>query len=307
MYNAQRNCVTSPHVAVRRKAVAAVNRELEQRFGFRVVRIKDEEELPPPVEVPEEPKVMVPIRRPSDPRDRLVQRPCFLLSSVRSGSTLSRVILNSHSQIHSPHEMHFRRTQVIAYTQPVQQALEHFDLNERDLEHLLWDRMLHRELTLSGKSVLVEKTPSNVFVADRLAIAWPKAKFIYLIRHPWSIAQSWHEGDPENRPIGRAVRHTLNYMEYLEKARNKRAGLTIRYEDLTGEPVKQTQLICEFLGLEWEPGMLEYGKQDHGDFKKGIGDWKDKIKTGTIQPGRPLPDITDVPVELRPMVERWGY
>ncbi len=109
MYNAQRNCVTSPHVAVRRKAVAAVNRELEQRFGFRVVRIKDEEEVPP-VEVPEEPKVMIPIRRPSDPRDRLVQRPCFLLSSVRSGSTLSRVILNSHSQIHSPHEMHFRRT-----------------------------------------------------------------------------------------------------------------------------------------------------------------------------------------------------
>src|SRR5689334_24043760 len=135
MYNAQRNCVTSAHVAVRRKAVAAVNRELEQRFGFRVVRIKDEEEEPPPppVEVPEEPKAMIPIRRPSDPRDRLVQRPCFLLSSVRSGSTLSRVILNSHSQIHSPHEMHFRRTQVIAYTQPVQQALEHFDLNERDL------------------------------------------------------------------------------------------------------------------------------------------------------------------------------
>ncbi|MBT0773610.1 sulfotransferase [Kineosporia sp. J2-2] len=294
-------------MAQRRKVVAAVNRELEQRFGFRVVRIKEDEapeEVPPPVEAP---KPRIPVRRPADPRDRLVQRPVFLLSSVRSGSTLSRVILNSHSQIHSPHEMHFRRTQVIAYTEPVQQALEHLDLNERDLEHLLWDRMLHRELVQSGKSVLVEKTPSNVFVADRLATAWPKAKFIYLIRHPWSIAQSWHEGDPEKRPLKKAIHHTLNYMEYLEKARNKRAGLTLRYEDLTSEPAKQTQLICEFLGLEWEPGMLEYGKQDHGGFVKGIGDWKDKIKTGTIQQGRPLPDISDVPVELRPMCERWGY
>ncbi|GLY31401.1 sulfotransferase family protein [Kineosporia sp. NBRC 101731] len=306
MYNAQRNCVTSARVAQRRKVVAAVNRELEERFGFRVVRIKEEDEAP--VEVVEEPKAArVPVRRPSDPRDRLVQRPVFVLSSVRSGSTLLRVILNSHSQIHAPHEMHFRRTQVIAYTTPVQQALEQVDLNERDLEHLLWDRLLHRELTMSGKSVLVEKTPSNVFVADRLATAWPKGKFIYLIRHPWSIAQSWHEGDPERRPVKMAITHTLNYMEYLERARNKRTGLTLRYEDLTSDPVKQTQAICEFLGLEWEPAMLEYGKKDHGDFVKGIGDWKDKIRTGTVQQGRPLPDLSDVPVELRPMVERWGY
>ncbi len=200
MHNAQRNCVTSLRVAQRRKVVAAVNRELEQRFGFRVVKIQDESDAPPEPVV-EEPKAKrVPVRRPSDPRDRLLQRPVFVLSSVRSGSTLLRVVLNSHSQIHAPHEMHFRRIQVSAYTEPVQQALEHADINERDLEHLLWDRLLHRELTLSGKSVLVEKTPSNVFVADRLATAWPRAKFVYLIRHPWSIAQSWHEATRSGVP-----------------------------------------------------------------------------------------------------------
>src|SRR5215210_7162792 len=42
------------------------------------------------------------------PGDRLVSRPTFILSSVRSGSTLVRVLLNSHSRIHAPQELHLR-------------------------------------------------------------------------------------------------------------------------------------------------------------------------------------------------------
>ncbi|MFD8212331.1 sulfotransferase [Streptomyces sp. NPDC059697] len=38
--------------------------------------------------------------------------PVFVLSSVRSGSTLLRVLLNSHSQIRAPHEMHLRTVHV---------------------------------------------------------------------------------------------------------------------------------------------------------------------------------------------------
>ena len=37
------------------------------------------------------------------------------------------------------------------------------------------------------------------------------------------------------------------------------------------------------------------------------GDWRDKIRTGTIQPGRPLPSADEVPRDLRAMSERWGY
>ena len=33
--------------------------------------------------------------------------------------------------------------------------------------------------------------------------------------------------------------------------------------------------------------MLEYGDQDHGRFKSGLGDWRDKIKTGRIQAPAP--------------------
>jgi hypothetical protein len=279
-------------VAARRTRIQdRVNAELERRLGLKVVR----QQRRGRVRAPKEPTV-----------DRLVTSPVFLCSSVRSGSTLLRSLLDSHSRIHAPHETHFRRLEVVPVKSPVLQAMDALDLNMRDLEHLLWDRLLDRELRRSGKDLIVEKTPSNVFVVDRLKTAWPDARFLYLIRHPYSIARSWHEGKPDERPMSRAVPYTLNFMEHVERARTTYPGLTVRYEDLTADPERETRRVCEHLGLEWEAGMLEYGRKGR-EYVAGIGDWTDKIKSGSVQAGRPLPAPDEVPSELREMCRVWGY
>ncbi|WP_433429815.1 sulfotransferase family protein [Nonomuraea sp. CA-141351] len=248
------------------------------------------------------------VRPPVDPEhDRLLREPVFLLSSVRSGSTLLRVMLNSHSQVHSPIETHFRRVTVGLGTDPVRQAMEALGHNHSDIEHIVWDRLLHRELTRSGKPILAEKTPSNVFAWRRLAACWPDARFVFLLRHPMSIVQSWHEADPEKRPMEEAVPRTLSYMTYLEEARTHLEGLTVRYEELVAEPERELRRLCLFLGLEFEPAMLKYGNKDHGAFVKGIGDWRDKIRAGTVVEGRPLPSADEVPAELREMCRQWNY
>jgi len=46
------------------------------------------------------------------PGDRLVEAPVFVICTLRSGSTLLRVPLDSHSQIRSPHELHLRYVSV---------------------------------------------------------------------------------------------------------------------------------------------------------------------------------------------------
>lgn len=246
-------------------------------------------------------------RPPTQPADRLLVAPAFVLCAPASGSTLLRVVLNSHSQLHAPIETHFRRLSVQFNTRLARTAMEALGHNLADIEHILWDRMLHRELLRSGKQTIAEKTPSNVFVADRFALCWPDARFLFLLRHPLSIARSWHDADPPRRPMNRAIHHTLKYMVALDSARQRFAGLTVRYEDLTTNPTAETRRICDYLDLPWEPGMISYGQQEHGEFRKGMGDWRDKIRTGTIQPGRPLPRPDEVPRELRAMCERWGY
>ncbi|MFC8797883.1 sulfotransferase family protein [Promicromonospora sp. NPDC057138] len=247
-------------------------------------------------------------RPPADPAaDRLLVAPLFVLSAPRSGSTLLRMVLDSHSELHAPIETHVRRLSVRFNTRLARNAMEAFGHNIADVEHILWDRLLHRELLRSGKKTIVEKTPSNVFVVDRLAVCWPDARFLFLVRHPLSIARSWHDADPTRRPMNKAIHHTLKYMEALEGARQRHPGLTVRYEDLTTEPEAETRRICDYLDVPWEPGMIAYGEQEHGELRKGMGDWRDKIRTGTIQPGRPLPRPGEVPRDLREMCERWGY
>lgn len=246
-------------------------------------------------------------RPPADPEvDRLLRAPVFIMAPVRSGSTLLRMLLNAHSRLHAPHELHVQRLQVTLTTTLARRAMAVLDLSRSDLEHLLWDRVMHRELVRSGKSYLVDKTPSNAFSHRRIAACWPDARFVFLLRHPAAIARSWHDSKPGERARHEAALDALRYMTAVERARTDLDGLTVRYEDLTADPEGQTRRICEFLGLEWEPAMLDYDEPGL-IFQKGLGDWQDKIRSGRVHPARPLPPEDEVPEELLPVCRAWGY
>ncbi|MGY0491162.1 sulfotransferase family protein [Streptomyces sp. WG-D5] len=240
--------------------------------------------------------------------DRLLRRPVFIMSPVRSGSTLLRMLLDAHPRLHAPHELHIRRLEVGYGSKLSQRAMDALDLDRGDLEHLLWDRVLHRELTRSGKDFIVEKTPSNAFVYQRIRDCWPDARFVFLLRHPVSIAQSWHEGDPDKRTYDEACVDALRYMKAVDHARKGlTGGHTVRYEELTADPEARLRALCTFLGVDFEPSMLEYGERDASQVQKGLGDWRDKIRSGSVQAGRALPKDDEIPEVLRPMCEAWGY
>ena len=240
------------------------------------------------------------------PGDRLLKEPAFVICSVRSGSTLLRVLLDSHSRIHSPQEMHLRDLTVKVKTDYALKALGEVGLDDEQLRFLLWDRLLQRELAAAGKEILVNKTPNDAFVADLIARCWTDARFIYLLRHPGSIARSRQATRPQDSPE-RNARMVLRYCNAIEQARGTYPGVTVRYEDLTADPRAETQRVCAFLGLQWEAGMLEYGRFDHGRMKPGLGDWKTKIKSGEIQPAEPPPPLDEVHPSLHELCVAWGY
>jgi hypothetical protein len=243
---------------------------------------------------------------PALPGDRLLERPVFVLSSIRSGSTLLRVMLNSHSQIHAPHETHLAGLRVQFGGRFVSDAMNEIGLDETQLEFLLWDRVLHRELVRHGKHVIVNKTPSDSFRWRRIVDCWPDARFIFLLRHPAAIADSWSRAKPEMAK-DKAADTVLKYMRAVEDARANHDGLTVRYEDITTDPEQEMRRVCEFLGLDFEPGMVDYGQADHGEFKAGLGDWSDRIRSGKVQPIERLPTREETPAQLVAISKEWGY
>jgi Sulfotransferase family len=246
-----------------------------------------------------------PLTGPPVAGDRLLTAPAFVLSSVRSGSTLLRVLLNTHSQIHAPHELHLRNIWVKTRHHNTEWALHEMDLDRVQLTYLLWDRLLHRQLERSGKRILVNKTPSDVFIVDRIRECWPDARLIFLLRHPVAIMRSRAKMATFDADANAA--RVLRYCEAVEKARTRFEGLTVRYEDMASDPAAETKRLCEFLGVAWEPSMLEYGEGDHGRFRRGIGDFSDKLKSGQVQAPPPPPPASEVPEPLRPIAAAWGY
>ena len=63
--------------------------------------------------------------------------------------------------------------------------------------------------------------------------------------------------------------------------------------------------LCEFLGVPFEPEMLEYGGFDHAGFTPGLGDSSLNIRSGRIQPPAPLPGGD--PAGLAGICAAWGY
>jgi len=273
----------------------SVNRALSRTTGYELRQVRGQGKAAAPH----------PRARKVRKGDRLLEQPGFVMCTLRSGSTLLRVLLDSHSQIHCPHEIHLRYLSVNLEAKWVERSMREMGLDQEKLEYLLWDRVLHRELSGSGKPRLVTKTPNDVFIADRIKTCWPDAKLVFLLRHPAAIVRSRKNVQPEDADQEKNVDLIRRYCEALERARQTYDGVTIRYEDLTADPAATTQKVCEHLGVEWEPGMLDYGSQEHGRFKSGLGDWQEKIKTGQVQAAEPPPE--EIPEPLRAIAATWGY
>jgi hypothetical protein len=233
----------------------------------------------------------------------LVPDPVFVLCSVRSGSTLLRSILNTHTQVCAPHELHLGTMRVSTDRDYAVHSWEALGLSIEDLENVLWDRALHRLLVQNSARVVVDKTPQNAMIWPRIHSFWPRARYLHLRRHPAAIVDSLAAAQPD---IARQqhVRTVNRYGTHLNAAREALPGLTVRYEDLTDDAERTVREICDYLGVRWQPQMLHYKR---GGNRSGLGDWSAKIRSGQIQPHDPLPALEDVDPALRELVTAWGY
>jgi hypothetical protein len=243
----------------------------------------------------------------------MLAAPVFILSAARSGSTLLRAVLGGHSQLYAPPELPLMHLEARAETRWIQASMRALCLTKEELDHMLWDRVLADALARSGKPVIVVKTPSNVLLWQRIARCWRDARFIFLLRHPAAVVASlhaswdtaWHPGSSGR--LDEVVGNALRYMTKVEEARRGLPGRTVRYEDLTADPETVIGGLCGFLGVEFEPAMLDYGRFADTRFAVGLGDNSENIRSGHIRPAAPAPRMGEMPPALADMCATWDY
>jgi hypothetical protein len=134
-----------------------------------------------------------------------------------------------------------------------------------NLSHLVVRSYFFHAGRARGAERLVEKTPTNTRHLPRLKHCFPRARFLYLYRHPVEVLGS-HRRRLADDPAATWTRTDLDAFCHEWRASTRRALawrerhddlLLLRYEDLARTPEAALRGVCAFLGEEFQTGMIE--------------------------------------------------
>src|SRR5450432_2634888 len=77
-------------------------------------------------------------RLPASENARMLTSPVFIFSPARSGSTLLRAILGSHTQLYAPPELPLMHMTVRAESKCIERSMRALQFTKEDLDHMLW-------------------------------------------------------------------------------------------------------------------------------------------------------------------------
>ena len=211
--------------------------------------------------------------------------PIFIGGVPRSGTTLLRVMLDSHANIHCGPEL--RAVPAIARLWAGCRLsldgprAEAYRLDEETIRRPFADaamRMLAPNLAASGKPRAAEKTPGNLLVFAELAELFPGSPLVHVLRDGRDVVASRLEQESRKLAVPRgpdaARTHAAEWADAVERRRTL-AGLPayveVRYEALTDAPEAVMRDLLERLGEPWDPAVLAHHRVPRET--EGVAEW----------------------------------
>ena len=220
-----------------------------------------------------------------------VTAPFFVVGFQRSGTTLLRVMLDSHPDLVVPldtvglwadYEDRLPQFGNLATDADVNRMVDAILKEERIL---LWETPLTRDQVLAqrrlpgfagiidafmqsyavsrGKRRWGDKDPGNMRRIDRLHRWFPDCKIIHIVRDGRDACISQAEqsfGIQDLFDCATAWIEQIEWVRQIGVILGPDRYFELRYEDLVTDAEPLLQRLCEFLSVPWSPAMLEYYK-----------------------------------------------
>ena len=203
--------------------------------------------------------------------ERPVQDPVFIVGFPRSGTTLSGQILNAHPQFYTADEygaldqMHVHFNAKYNSTLPdglVSASKEQWE----ELTQLYYEKQSNLPL-IHKEQRFVDKMPFNMIQLPLIYALFPKAKILYIRRHPLDCVLS---GYMQSFDANAAMMHFANlddiarlYLQIEESWAQLKTNIPMdiyeyRYEDLIDDFDGKMREILAFLGAEWHDDIRNF-------------------------------------------------
>jgi protein-tyrosine sulfotransferase len=195
----------------------------------------------------------------------------FVLSLPRAGSTLLRLLLDTHPSICCPGELDLGNLVERLYHSLYFSSAQLLECDEA--ERSAWTTRQVRAMTESfmkpyaqakGKQLWAEKTPSNLAHAEALKRTFPDAAFLCLHRHPLDLIRSGFESTRFGKlrfdlwdyqsGVDFCIEQTHALLQF-EKANRDRC-FRLHYEDIVKDGPATLAHAFNFMGLESDPEIV---------------------------------------------------
>jgi Sulfotransferase family len=193
--------------------------------------------------------------------------PIFIVGCQRSGTTVLRLMLDSHSRIScGPETLFLADMERIVTTDWRRLSRFGFEQDEWLARIAAFFSGIHHDYAVArGKQRWADKSPRYAMHMDFIARMFPDAQFVHVIRDGRDVAVS------HRKRFGylSSVRSTVKWPRYVAAARASAAKLEsgryfeVRYERLVADNEGVARELLDFLGEEWEPQILDFDKKEH--------------------------------------------
>lgn len=255
--------------------------------------------------------------------------PIFIGGAGRSGTTLLRVILDSHSQIACGPELKVSTTIAATwynFQTKFKQVLNEYYLDENDINKIFADMiksLLEKYRQKENKPRIAEKSPNNVMIFSHLHNIFPESPLIHVVRDGRDVITSlltmdWI--DPNGNPVAYTkdiklaaqywhdtVRTGINFKNYSES--NSNSYHQLKYEDLVKAPEETLRTLFNFLDESFEDQVLSFHEKNRNLanessasqvnkklYSSSMGRWKRDLSKEQIGIIKPI--ISDLLIEL---------
>ncbi len=242
-----------------------------------------------------------------------MQKPLIFVGGCgRSGTTLMRVILDSHPNIACGPEFKVTSSIMSLWAQcrtVFAEILKSYHLQAEEINGAFADlirTLLNKYRTSAGKVRIAEKTPGNLFFFQHLHHVFPQSPLIHVIRDGRDVVVSLLTMNWLDANTGQPVAYTRDARKAAEYwVQAIRAGqqlqteqyLEIRYEDMVCEPERTLRKLFAFLDEPWDPVVLSFHEE-----KRDLGSESSAEQVSrpfyTHSVGRWRTDLTEINKEL---------
>jgi hypothetical protein len=194
-------------------------------------------------------------------------RPIFVVGCPRSGTTLLRLILDSHPAISAGPETRFLWG-IRALEERNWPTLEGFGLSLDEWHaqvRTLFESLHLRYAQHQGKVRWADKSPDYALMLDYIDTLYPDAQVIHIVRNPRDVIDAWRRFYGV-KSVHRAAQAWVRYVGAAHGFAGRQPAdrvTELRYEDLVRDPEPTLRQLFDWLGESWSDHVLEFAEQPH--------------------------------------------